>query len=246
MREVELAGLTVRVMGGTDGEGGGNGGLIVLLHGFGAPGTDLVPLGRQLRVPAGTRWAFPAAPHELGDLGGIPSYMEARAWWMIDMEKLEAAMRAGSTRDRSQEEPEGMAEATAQVGRMLESLEEQLGASPEHTVIGGFSQGSMLATNLLLSTDRPFAGLLVLSGTLLAEERWRAAMAARKGTKVLQTHGRQDPLLSFQNAEQLRDAFVAGGLDMTWREFNGGHSLPDSLFREVPAFLEHCLEGADA
>jgi phospholipase/carboxylesterase len=44
MRVDKLGGLTVRLTGGTDGKGGGNGPLVVLLHGFGAPGDDLVPL----------------------------------------------------------------------------------------------------------------------------------------------------------------------------------------------------------
>ena len=47
MREIQLGGLRTRVTGGTDGKGGGNGPLVVLLHGFGAPGNDLVPLAER-------------------------------------------------------------------------------------------------------------------------------------------------------------------------------------------------------
>ena len=60
MRTTTLGQLTVHLTGGTDREGGGDGPLVVLLHGFGAPGTDLVPLWRELRAPPGTRFAFPA------------------------------------------------------------------------------------------------------------------------------------------------------------------------------------------
>ena len=57
MREETIAGLQVRFTGGTDRNGGGDGPLVVLMHGFGAPGTDLVPLARVLDVPREVRFA---------------------------------------------------------------------------------------------------------------------------------------------------------------------------------------------
>ena len=56
MRTLELGGLECRVVGGSDREGGGDGPVVVLLHGFGAPGDDLVPLWRVMDVPRGTRF----------------------------------------------------------------------------------------------------------------------------------------------------------------------------------------------
>ena len=44
MKDTQLGGLRCRMTGGTDGSGGGNGPLLILLHGFGAPGDDLVAL----------------------------------------------------------------------------------------------------------------------------------------------------------------------------------------------------------
>ena len=80
MRMDTLGGLTVRLTGGTDGKGGGNGPLVVLLHGFGAPGDDLVPLSEYLDAPTGTRFLFPEAPIS------IPmGFGDYRAWWMVDM-----------------------------------------------------------------------------------------------------------------------------------------------------------------
>src|SRR5947209_15886119 len=46
MKESMVAGLRVRWAGGDDREGGGDGPLVILMHGFGAPGDDLVPLWR--------------------------------------------------------------------------------------------------------------------------------------------------------------------------------------------------------
>ena len=64
MRTTTLGQLTVHLTGGTDREGGGDGPLVVLLHGFGAPGTDLVPLWRELRQAVADLLA--RALHQLG------------------------------------------------------------------------------------------------------------------------------------------------------------------------------------
>ena len=90
MREEHIGGLRARVTGGTDGKGGGRGPLVLLLHGFGAPGDDLVSLADVLTVPAGTRFVFPEGPLSLS-FG--PS--DARAWWLIDMARIAADQAAG-------------------------------------------------------------------------------------------------------------------------------------------------------
>ena len=105
MRNETLGGLHVRITGGADGHGGGDGPLVVLMHGFGAPAEDLVPLWRAIDAPRGTRWAFPAAPLSLeAQFGG-----GARAWWMIDMMRLQIAMMTGQTRDLTGDVPAGLA-----------------------------------------------------------------------------------------------------------------------------------------
>jgi phospholipase/carboxylesterase len=232
MRTLKLAGLTVRITGGVDREGSGDGPLIVLLHGFGAPGDDLVPLWRQLDVPRNTRFAFPEAPIELG--GG---YGDSRAWWMIDIVALERAVREGTLRDRSKEVPEGMSEAREQVALMLSELERELGAAPESVVLGGFSQGAMLSCDLALRSDRPLLGLVLMSGTLLAEDEWTAAAPRRRGLPVLQSHGRDDPLLSFAQAELLRDLLRDAGLAVSFVPFNGGHGIAPNVLDALGAFI---------
>jgi predicted esterase len=68
MREERFAGITVRLTGREDRQGGGDGPLVVLMHGFGAPGTDLVGLWRVLDVPGNVRFAFPEAPPSQGSM----------------------------------------------------------------------------------------------------------------------------------------------------------------------------------
>ncbi|MFW6052128.1 MAG: alpha/beta hydrolase [Myxococcota bacterium] len=233
MREARLGELRVRIAGGTDREGGGDGPVVVLMHGFGAPGDDLVGLWRVLDLPREVRFVFPEAPMELP--GGL--YGAARAWWMIDLEALERARAEGRVRDRRREYPEGLEAARRQVIGMLDALEDELGVGSERVVLGGFSQGSMLALDVALHDDRPLGGLVLLSSTLLAENDWVPRMPARKGLPVLQTHGQQDELLGFELAEQLRDRLRDAGLDVTWVPFRGGHAIPGPALDALQAFL---------
>jgi phospholipase/carboxylesterase len=232
MKEIELAGLKLRLAGGSDREGGGTGPMIVLLHGFGAPGTDLVPLWRQLAVPRETRFAFPEAPLSV-DLG-MPG-LEGRAWWMIDLMRLQAALEEGKERDLTREVPEGLAPARERMVAFLDALQAEFPA--DKLVLGGFSQGAMLALDVALRTERELAGLVLLSGTLLAEDEWRPLLPRRRGLPVLQSHGRDDPLLPFRIAERLRDALREAALEVKWIAFNGGHGIADGVLDELGAFI---------
>src|SRR4029079_8366410 len=106
MREEQIGGLRTRVTGGTDGKGGGHGPLVLLLHGFGAPGDDLLPLADELDVPTGTRFVIPEGPLTLSFV-----WSDARVWWLRDMARIQAARRAGRLRDLSQDTPRGLAPA---------------------------------------------------------------------------------------------------------------------------------------
>jgi phospholipase/carboxylesterase len=231
MREVQLGTLKARIAGGTDREGGGTGPVVVLMHGYGAPGTDLVPMSqaRELAVPQAVRFVFPEAPLDAG-FGG-------RAWWHIDMARLQDRFSAGAVARLTAEIPEGSAASREAMLGLLEALERDFAAKPETTVIGGFSQGAMLATDIVLRTERAFAGLAVLSGTLISREEWLPLMSARKGLPVLQSHGRSDAVLPFAVAEQLRDELSAAGLAVTFIPFNGGHGIPGSVLEGLTALI---------
>lgn len=209
---------------------------LVLLHGFGAPGDDLAGLADLIGVPPGTTLVFPEALHDLADLVG-PMYGGARAWWLIDMARLESAIRTGAIRDLTNEVPDGLDEAREAIVGFLDALEKEEGISLDRLVLGGFSQGAMLAVDVALRTMRKIDGLVLLSGTYIAEREWQPRMTARKGTPVFQSHGSVDPILPFALAEKLRDALATAGLDVAFHEFDGGHAIPPKVMSELGAWL---------
>jgi phospholipase/carboxylesterase len=236
MREIILGGLKTRLTGGTDGIGGGKGPVVVLLHGFGGPGDDLVPLADWIAAPRGTRFLFPEGPLSLS-----MGFGDSRAWWIIDMARLEADRAAGRVRDLSQEVPRGLPQAREVLETFLTALPRALPIDYTQTVIGGFSQGAMLTCDLVMRTAHPFAGLIQLSSSLLAKQDWRPTVAKRTGLPVFQSHGTQDPILPYVMAERLREELARAGLSVEWHSFRGGHEIPEIILRHVGAFLTNVL-----
>ncbi len=232
MRLRTLGGLQAVIAGGPDGQGGGDGPVVVLCHGFGAPGDDLVGLVPLLKAPPELRFVFPAAPLALDGVG------DARAWWMIELERLQLGVRR--PRDLA-EVPRGLVEARALLASLLDAVQSELGVAGERLVLGGFSQGAMLSLDVALHRASPLAGLVLLSGTLIAEPVWTPLLPARRGLPVFLSHGSEDPLLPFAVAELLRDQLSSAGLGVEWMPFRGGHEIPLPVLRGVGRFLARVL-----
>lgn len=209
---------------------------VVLMHGYGAPGDDLVSMAGALDAPAGTTFVFPEAPAALPEAMGLG---DGRAWWPIDVGRYERAIRQGTIENLVTDEPAGLSPARDAVVAMLDALESETTATDTRIVIGGFSQGSMLATDIALRTKRPLAGLAILSGTLLAATEWLPGMADRKGLRVFQSHGTEDPLLPMTLAQLLHHAMTDAGLEVSFTPFEGGHGIPGSVMRSLGQWLHH-------
>jgi len=201
---------------------------VVLLHGFGAPGDDLVSLAQVIDAPPGTRFVFPAAPLELPGL-----YGDARAWWMLDLARIERAL-AGQLEDRSDEVPDGLAEARELIDALLGELAR---GGARRIVLGGFSQGAMLALDTALHSAVPVAGLALMSGTRINATAWRAGLDRVRGLPIVMSHGRTDALLPFAVATSLRDELRGAGAELDWIEFPGGHEIPPPVITGLGRLL---------
>jgi phospholipase/carboxylesterase len=208
--------------------------LIILCHGFGAPGDDLAQLGPELinsndAVAASCRFVFPEAPIDLSDYG-IPG---GRAWWPINMAELARINETRSFDDLTSMEPPGMADATDLLMAAVRAAQEESGVSDSQTILGGFSQGAMVTTNLVL--DRGFCPqlLVLFSGTLLNSQHWKAQAANHPTCDVLQSHGTIDMVLPFEPAELLREMLLNAGFDVTFRSFRGPHTIPMEMLVEL-------------
>jgi len=205
------------------------GATVVCLHGFGANAFDLASLGRLLSLPVGTTWLFPQGPLKVSD-GGIAGY----AWFPLDVEALDAAMRTGTYRDFSQMTPQGMKTAREQINGMLNTMN----ISMKKIILMGFSQGAMVATDVALRSSEMPLGLVILSGNLLNESLWAEKAKTKKGLKFFQSHGTNDALLSLEHARRLTKLLKDAGLEGDIHEFQGAHEIPQETIYKLNQFFK--------
>lgn len=199
--------------------------VVVLCHGYGAPGDDLVPLAEEIQAQVGNRpirYVFPAAPQSLDSLG----IYGGRAWWPISIQSLLEEFEQGHHDVLRQFVPPGLSEAREALDLTIAAALDEVQLDRSRLVLGGFSQGAMLATETALHRGDAIAGLLLWSGTLISESQWRSQAAQTPPLKIVQSHGRFDPILPFVTATWLRDLLKESGHEVRWLEFNGPHTIP--------------------
>ena len=158
------------------------------------------------------------------------------------MVQLQMAMTTGEFRDLRNDEPAQLPAAREMLLEVLAEIETQWNVPIARVVLGGFSQGSMLATDTTLRLPTPPAALCIWSGTLLSETTWRELAATHSGVPVFQSHGRQDMILPFAAAEWLRDLLAENNFDVEFLPFNGPHSIPPEALQQTAALLRCCLD----
>lgn len=216
-----------------------NSGLVILNHGFGASGDDLVDLGAMLMddsetIAAKFRFIFPEAPIDLGPMG-MPG---GRAWWPINMAQLAEINQTQDFSKLTSIRPPGMPEAAALLDTAVDAMRTMYNVSDGRLVLGGFSQGAMVSTHVTLSTDLNPALLVLFSGTLLCRDEWVRLAAGHPHCKVLQSHGIEDPVLPFGPATQLSALLTEAGFDVDFIQFHGGHTIPMNVLQKLSERLE--------
>jgi phospholipase/carboxylesterase len=199
------------------------GAALVLLHGWGAPGDDLVGLAEALDGPR-TRFFFPAGP--LAERGG------GRAWWHLDGPDRPA--HAWDDQPRAEPPHPQLLAVRGAIQRVLRTIQRRY--RPESLIIGGFSQGAMVALDVALAAAPVVDKVAVLSGVLLADSL-PALRAPGPKPAVFVSHGRRDGVLSFDGGERCQQLLAAHGVPVTWRPFDGDHEIPAGIVEELRAFL---------
>jgi phospholipase/carboxylesterase len=202
---------------------------IVLLHGYCSSEKDWIPFAKSIHAQPSARFLFPRGPEPAKRTDGAPA---GRAWWNLDLTVDPAAQGLGA--DLSQERPAGIRHA-AQAVRAF--LARQGNRATRPFILGGFSQGAMVAAQVAFQSEEPLQALILLSGTLVDEPSWKANFAGRKGLHVFIAHGRTDPTLSFEAADRMRSEMAAAGMEVTWFPFDGGHETPATVVAALNEFL---------
>ena len=203
---------------------------IVLLHGYGANMKDLAPLATLLPELKKYNWIFPDGPLKVL----IGPNMYGKAWFPIDMEEMNRAMMSGGFENLFCDHyPQGLQESS----KLLENfIKDQISGD---LILGGFSQGSMMACDLSFNSPLPVKALILLSSTLVARERLESSLENHKTSlPIFQSHGQGDPVLPIHMAKKLKEIFEKNNLQVDYHEFPGGHEIPPRILQSLIHFLK--------
>ena len=193
---------------------------VLALHGWGASAHDLLGLapvlhgGQALVLCPQGEVAFEVAP-------GMAGF----GWWPISPNR-------GI-------DPEAFGRAAASLRRFLDQACQRYPIDPRKIVAMGFSQGGVMATDLVLREPARFAGLIALS-TWLPDVGAPPCSEpeALKNLPVLLMHGSRDPMIPLELARQARQKLLSLGMNVHYREHEMQHEISPEALQELVAWLE--------
>jgi phospholipase/carboxylesterase len=198
-------------------------GALVLFHGRGADERDLFPLLDMLDPERKLLGATARGPLSLPPGG---------AHWY-------AVQRVGYP------DPDTFHATYPQVSSWLDGLLAEHGIPPARTVLGGFSQGSVISYALGLGAGRPRpAGIMALSGFIPEVAGFEIDYSKAAGLPVAIGHGTHDPVISVEFGRDARDRLEAAGADVLYRESPMAHTIDPGFMHELPAWLRRALDSA--
>ena len=201
-------------------------GALVLLHGRGADERDLFPLLDMLDPERRLLGATARGPLSLPPGG---------AHWY-------AVRRVGYP------DPDTFHATFPELATWLDDMLAEHAIPPERAILGGFSQGSVMAYSLGLGPGRPRpAGIVALSGFLPTVEGFDLGLDRAAGLPVAIGHGTHDPVISVDFGRDARDRLTAAGAEVTYRESPMPHTIDPGFLRELQqTWLPETLASAAA
>ncbi|MQX35617.1 alpha/beta hydrolase [Roseospira navarrensis] len=214
--------------------------LILLLHGYGADGTDLIALAPVL-APLFPDAAF-HAPHAPEPCEVMPF---GRQWfsftrhdpemWRRDAANLEPALEMMT---------EGAASAAPSLNATIDSLMSRYGVGPASTALVGFSQGTMMALHVAVRRPAPLAAVVGFSGALTGAARLADEITARPPVTLV--HGEADPVVPFPALAHAEAALRAAGVPVAAHGRPGlEHGIDEAGLEIAAAALEAAFAAAD-
>lgn len=203
---------------------------VILFHGFGANRFDLEPLANVLDPKKEKTWYFPNGPLQLQ----LSPFFDARAWVHIDLAAFDKAMRENCFQEHLDKNP-------PQIDAIINQLKpfiEIICSKHKKVILGGFSQGSMVALDLVLLNQFDVSDVILFSCAFVAKNRWLNLMKTNtKPLRIFQSHGTLDPILPFENAKSLFESLKDHSHNIDFHDFAGGHEIPMSVLLKLHAWL---------
>lgn len=199
--------------------------LVVFLHGYGADGADLLGLADVL------------APHLPDTVFVAPDAPDRPAASPFGFQWFPIPRFDGSSEVQA---ATGLARSSDDLNAFLAQRMAEEGLSPAATALVGFSQGAMMALHVAPRRAVPFAGVVAISGRLIAPTRLMAEAVSKP--PVLLMHGDRDEVVPFDEMAVAGSALIAAGFETFGHVMKGsGHGIAQDGLSVALSFLKDRL-----
>jgi phospholipase/carboxylesterase len=211
--------------------------LVVLLHGYGADGRDLIEIGRQWqKLLPRAAFVAPNAPHRM------PMSPMGRQWFSLETRSMAERWK-------------GVTQARPELDVFLDAEIARLGVAPSRLVIVGFSQGTMMALHTGLRRATAPAAILGYSGLLVLDpEKLKAgneaaaqdlAAEAKARPPIFLVHGDADDVIPATALFDSTEMLARAGIPCEWHLSLGvGHGIDGEGLRQGGEFVAASLTRA--
>ena len=116
------------------------------------------------------------------------------------------------------------------------------------TILGGFSQGSLMSLDVGLRYPHRLAGIVGISGYVYQPEELVAQLSpVAFEQRLLVTHGTKDPLIRFADVREQINLLKAAGLNIEFHEFLKAHTIAgEEEIEIIRSFVRGRFAGAGA
>ena len=201
--------------------------LVVLLHGYGSDGNDLITLGGYWQQTL--RDALFVAPNASAPCAENPFGYQ---WFPLDLERTISRVT-------------GAPEAREGIVSFLIDLWAQTGLWARDTLLVGFSQGAMMALHVGLSLDEAPMGIVSFSGALIPPEGLEEGHLPKP--PVCLVHGDLDQVVDPRLSQEASIVLQAHGYDVSYHVSSGvAHGIAPDGLEFATNFILAQLEAANA
>jgi phospholipase/carboxylesterase len=190
--------------------------LVVVLHGRGADANDLADLAPMIDGPEGYRFVFANAPKPFEPYPGMTFGFTWFDGWPPTRESI-----AGSR---------------ALLLTFLDEIVRRYPPPDGKLILGGFSQGGLMAVDAGFRTAQPLRGIICMSGGLYEED-----LPKLPPRRVLIVHGTLDDMIPTVAARRARRVLEEHGMEPEYHEFPMGHHVTPESMAVVSEFIRGAL-----
>ena len=104
-------------------------------------------------------------------------------------------------------------------------------------IVGGFSQGAIIAYNVGLTEPDLIHGVIALSGRVLDEVKPMVKSDRTRALNILIVHGTQDRVLPIDYARRAKQYLEQGGFGIDYHEIEAGHTINNEAIAIVNNWL---------